>query len=489
VASVWLEDNVTGGRGVINYDGEWVFGPVPRGVSISRQAHHGLISVREYIFLDNDSRRWVNISDEESVPIFGESRHPFLVNTAGERVFPLEHMEIYHRLRQNFDEIIVLDENLVKIRFGNTSIGLFDLEGNEIVYFVDDDFFWLNSFVQNDVIHVFYTKVLCQVVVDCSIQYRAFDMQGNEITNRYYTHMGGFSEGFVTVSIGYPLYYWEYHGSWENPAIITIDWDNVFWGLIDKQGNEVIPTIHRHVSGVVHGRVSVQTTDGLALFNTANEVIIPTGIFNSFFICDQGVIIAGIGDASTLPSNQLKGIVCLDGNEIIPPRYNVIRNYWLSNHRYHGAINRVGQWELPERHPTFVEGRAAVAYDGLWGYIDMDGYEVVPLQFTYAGTFIDGIALVNVDGTRVRTQPHTLHSIENRIHFMRYYSAFGGTWHLIDLYGNILDTFEHEFVERISANILVFSNDISLEQLDVDWECIYLVSTQMNTENLGIIVI
>jgi len=36
VAKVWLDDGwPTGRRGVINRQGQWVFGPVPQGVSIS----------------------------------------------------------------------------------------------------------------------------------------------------------------------------------------------------------------------------------------------------------------------------------------------------------------------------------------------------------------------------------------------------------------------------------------------------------------------
>jgi len=155
------------------------------------------------------------------------------------------------------------------------------------------------------------------------------------------------------------------------------------------------------------------------------------------------------------------------------------------------ALNHVGSWELPIAYPTFVEGRAAVAYDGLWGYIDMNGYEVIPLQFMYVGTFIDGMALVNIGGTRVRTQPHTWQSERDPIPFIRNYSAYGGTWHLIDLYGNIIETFEHEFMKRINANILAFSNDISLSEIyDRHGNtCVYISLLQMDIKNLGIFVI
>jgi len=500
-------------QGIINHDGEWVSGPVPRGQWTRGRFQYGLSLMTRQSYQDSRGN-WVHIPLEES--------RPFIVNTASERVFPLEHMEIYHYSGRM--SIRIEGPNLVQVETDGY-IKLFDLEGNKLVYFEKDDaFFYRNITVRDDVIIVFYTNQLSQSLVDMSMEFRIFDMQGNEITNRYYTNIGRFVEGFAPVEVGRPDWQWGERGYIDDVII----WDEVFWGLIDKQGNEVIPPIHWHVSNVVQGLVQAYSPRGFALLNTASEYVIPFGEFESIAICDHNVIIVGTGGIGTSPSDQLKGLLDLEGNEIIPPGYNIIRSYWTYDNISWGwehllieagtiAPSRWGYFATQSaiNKPTFIEGRAAVAYDGLWGYIDVNGNEIIPLQFTYAGTFLDGLALVNIGGTRAR--PHTWQRWQSRIDDIRHYSAFGGTWHLIDLYGNIVETFDHEFMKRINANVFAFSDNVSPGEVydSYAWlmgeprhrggrftplwvndefismvdECVYVTFVQIDFDGLGIFVV
>ncbi|MBK8953171.1 MAG: WG repeat-containing protein [Chitinophagaceae bacterium] len=50
---------------------------------------------------------------------------------------------------------------------------------------------------------------------------------------------------------------------------------------------------------------------------------------------------------------------------------------------------------MPSR---FSEGLAAVNKDGKWGYIDEKGKEIIPLKFSFAGSFDSGNAKVMVAG-------------------------------------------------------------------------------------------
>jgi hypothetical protein len=45
----------------------------------------------------------------------------------------------------------------------------------------------------------------------------------------------------------------------------------------------------------------------------------------------------------------------------------------------------------------FSEGKAVVKKEGLYGYIDMQGTEIIPLQFTYANEFSNGYASVRIN--------------------------------------------------------------------------------------------
>ena len=529
-ALVHLENQ---GSGVLNRDGEWVFEP---GSRMPSQHLYGFFTI-------NQGGRSV------------------IVNAEGERVFPLPHMENYHTA----EHIRFVDYNLIRLSV-NRDVKFFDLEGNQVGGFSDLSLSGegyahhrvTETTIQNGIMIEFYSLVSCQTTVDTTAEYRAFDMWGNQITNRYYTSIGRFIEGFAPVEIGRPtahmeddsgnIYVWnDTYGFIDEQGNIWIgchwtegrffyNWDDVFWGLIDTQGNEIIPLIYWNLSHVLNGRLIAYSPRGFALLNTTGEYVIPFGLFEHITICDQGLVVVRTGGVGTSPSNQLKGLVGLDGNEIIPPRYNIIRSYWTHNYMVWGWEAHLREAGLhshihpvrvnsPQTPPTFIEGRAAVAYDGLWGYMDINGNEIIPLQFVYAGTFIDGVALVNVGGTRAK--PNTWQSCwSSCIADVRHYSAFGGVWHLIDAYGNIIETFEHEFMKRVSANILAFSNDISLsEPYDrFDWRggishrggrftplwdelgciyfrlwgddsrilynrCVYITLVQMNLENFGILVI
>ncbi|MCL2373158.1 MAG: WG repeat-containing protein [Defluviitaleaceae bacterium] len=497
-----------GWRGIANLDGEWVYGPVQSN---------------NWGFAQQDDEFRVDRIDEGGV----------VVNAEGEIVFPLEHMEAYHLVDQiGWDSrwgISMVTDNL--IFFGSR---LFDLGGNQLFYPEDGAVFnHSHAWLHEDVVVAFFTDVLCQVSVDNTTEYRLFDLQGNQITSRYYTSIGRFAEGLLPVQVGRP----GWNGFWpeehEMADVIAWDefyiWDDVFWGLINALGDYVIPPMYWYVSAVNNGRVRVFSPEGFALFNTAGEIVIPFEEYGSIAICDQGFVIVGAGGIETPPSDQLKGLVDIDGNEISPLRYNIIRSYrpdYLFSWGWEHLLIEAGVFATipprwlhedvnPETVSIFKEGRAAVAYGGLWGYIDMYGYEIIPTQFVYAGTFMDGVALVNVGGTRAR--PHTWQQFwRDHIADTRHYSAFGGVWHLIDIYGNILDTFEHEYMVRLNANIIVYSNNVSLGDvydITAGWrndpmhvggrfsplwdengfislvnECAYITLVQMDIRDFGIIL-
>jgi len=497
-------------RGIINKEGEWIVEPMPSGWGLHRQFHRGL-NIVHWLPYQDSAGNWVLRPDDVDP-------RTFVVNTAMERVFPLEHMDIYHH--DGWISINIESYNLIRVEIGNY-IKFFDFEGNKLSSFeYNDEFFHTSIFLQGDMAIVYNTNVLCQTPVDNTMEFRIFDMQGNEISNRYYTNIGRFREGFAPVEIGRADWSLGEDDDW----IDIFNWDNVFWGLIDKQGNEVIPPIHWHVSNVVNGLVQVYSSNGFALLNTAGEYVIPFGEFEGIFVSNHDVVVVSSGCIGTPPSNQLIGLVDLEGNEIISPRYNIIRSYPVSNRYSWGwgsLLTRAGiyspsrfGWDESIMHDAvsmsiFVEGRAAVAYAGLWAYIDTNGKEVIPLQFTYAGTFKDGLALVNIGGTRAMPP-------NERLPWRAYtdasnYSAYGGTWHLIDLYGNIVETFEHKFMKRVSANVFAFSNVVSLSEIepavmapsihrggrytplwdeygfiDFAFECIYITFMQMNVEGFEI---
>lgn len=45
---------------------------------------------------------------------------------------------------------------------------------------------------------------------------------------------------------------------------------------------------------------------------------------------------------------------------------------------------------------SFHEGMAAVKLNGKWGFIDRTGKEVIPLEYSFARDFHNGVAIVSM---------------------------------------------------------------------------------------------
>ena len=269
------------------------------------------------------------------------------------------------------------------------------------------------------------------------------------------------------------------------------DWAAGYWNLvsvIDTQGNEVIPPQFNEVSPFAHGRAVVRYRlppyeEGgpyrfpTALINRAGEYIVPPGIFNQMAICYSGVVLVSQHESyyhflgwTFERENARFGLIDLDGNEIVPLIYSYIPSFRQIPFTQGDDVNT-------QFAPVFWEGRAIVkCTDGLWGFINIAGEEVIPPQFAYASPFINGIALVN-EGATDFVDRYIAHEWVGRQRWQPWLQSRGvkgGTWHLIDLYDYILKSFDHVYMERISDNLLIFKNDY-----DECWQ----------SENFGILVI
>ncbi|MCL2197574.1 MAG: WG repeat-containing protein, partial [Defluviitaleaceae bacterium] len=101
------------------------------------------------------------------------------------------------------------------------------------------------------------------------------------------------------------------------------------------------------------------------------------------------------------------------------------------------------------------DGWFAVQYggraDGLWGLLDDNGREVIPPMYTYLGTFMDGLALVSIGGDRIFYATGEL---------CGYMMPVGGQWLLIDKENNVVAAFQYSAMQRVSHNLLAFSESV-----------------------------
>ncbi|MGE8714999.1 WG repeat-containing protein [Leptospira interrogans] len=111
------------------------------------------------------------------------------------------------------------------------------------------------------------------------------------------------------------------------------------------------------------------------------------------------------------PNDRLYGFINIHGEEIIPPKYTFASEFsdgMAKVHKGEGSptyIDRSGKELILdgfftreyEEEATFNDGLLAISNDrstANWGYVDKQGKVAIPLQFSYAGTFHDQVAIV-----------------------------------------------------------------------------------------------
>jgi len=181
---------------------------------------------------------------------------------------------------------------------------------------------------------------------------------------------GKFYSGYALINMGgYP------------PACETCKPAGGKWGMVDEQGNEIIPARYDYLDFLFR--------DGLVVFNMGGK---------SF----QGGAAKG----------GKWGLLNKSGVEVIPARYDFIDplpQKGLFRVRLGGTIYR----------DQYTGG-------GKWGFINTRAEDVIPPAFDYAFHFSDGVSRVNRGGRIVGNKPAGMEQIE------------GGEWAYIDTTGKII---------------------------------------------------
>jgi hypothetical protein len=146
----------------------------------------------------------------------------------------------------------------------------------------------------------------------------------------------------------------------EGRANVRLKWKH---GVVDLDGNVVVPVKYDSVYGFSEGRAIVGLNGKYGFVDSDGHEVVPP-IYISTGNFSEG--------RSVVKLNGKWGFIDLDGNEVVPLIYNHIWNY--------------------------QEGRASVKLNGKWGFIDLNGNEVVPPIYDSAGYFSEGMAVVKLNG-------------------------------------------------------------------------------------------
>jgi hypothetical protein len=164
------------------------------------------------------------------------------------------------------------------------------------------------------------------------------------------------------------------------------------WGVVDKQGNEIVAPKYDEVKAYLfqyYNYTEVKLNEKWGIVDRQGNEIIP---------CEYTYILS-----------RTKEIVILTkgGNvvaEYYPPTgakwgmYNIVQKKWI-NCKYDYLADDLSEGliafnvggNLSDVNTEKVSG-------GKWGYIDLNGEEVIPAQYETAGNFKDGAAMVSLNG-------------------------------------------------------------------------------------------
>ena len=294
-----------------------------------------------------------------------------LLSASGEVVVPC----IYDNVDQPYCGRVLITKNGLS--------GFSDLHGNEVIP---------PTFVQA----AHFTENRAPVVVPIdSFFYRCtfIDTMGNVLFEPVFESALSFSNGYAPVK------------QYER------------WGLIDTLGRVALPTIYEQITPLGDGIFFAGDDYGMALINTQqltdNNLQLTVNTRPSLLTEPVYVPVTGVGDnrIGVARSNKM-GFLDLKGREVIPCIYDEIGVFKLGRTLVrvgdkYGIIDTLGKVILPIEYDykstkgnkyVYHDSLALVERNGLLGYVDLEGREVIPLRFEEAYHFSEGLAPVLFNG-------------------------------------------------------------------------------------------
>lgn len=204
---------------------------------------------------------------------------------------------------------------------------------------------------------------------------------------------------------------------------------------------KLYPALRNTKEGEVYGYI-----------NSRGIFVIEPAYSSAYEFNSSGLAIVRVGEKF--------GVINKTGEYVISPVYNSINNFkenraiWALDD-YMGAFNQKGN-VITDKSYSFVsdysEGRAVVGFSNnngsyRYGYIDLDGYNIIPPIYMEANNFIEGVALVKLNEREYRS---------------------------INPYGQIINTYNYNYVSQYGDGLMVFGNSFEgpLGYINIDGEVV-----------------
>lgn len=191
--------------------------------------------------------------------------------------------------------------------------------------------------------------------------------------------------------------------------------ENGKYGVIDKNGDIVVPLLSRYISPYNEGMAPSSEESIISTkLNSQNDLYILRSKSNSKigFVDKSGELVISMqydyvcnfseGLAAVGKKDGKFGYIDTKGNTVIPMEFDLAGDFHdgfaiVYNGNY-GFINKNGVIAISTQYSnarSFHEGLAAVCKDNKWGFIDINGTVVVPIEYDIVGDFNEGLTYVN----------------------------------------------------------------------------------------------
>ena len=322
------------------------------------------------------------------------NNHYFFINIKGDVIInvkegqPESFVNGYAKITNNYGECIFI-----------TTTGEIKIHNGPQIIYISSKYAWAWDFHNG----------LARVKLNSKYGY--VNINNEEIIPLQYTYASDFFNGLAIVELDckygcintlgavvVPIEYDEIQSFTTNGAVVRIggrppctsEAGNFIiggkYGLLDNNGKLIVPARYEYIGPFRNGwavviykqafrnlKGYINLAGSLVVQNAGRPTYVPSK-YNWGWDFSEGL-------ARVLIHKEvdLYGFVDIYGNEVIPPKYQYAEN--------------------------FSEGLACV-YNGIkYGYVDKNGYEIIPLKYDEAGNFSDGLAKVRIGGKYGKYSP------------------------------------------------------------------------------------
>jgi len=215
------------------------------------------------------------------------------------------------------------------------------------------------------------------------------------------------------------------HGAGTAEWFSVGEWPDVYWGLMDSAGNEIVPPVFVSVRNFSEGFAAVAVR---ASFLEEDEAGASYEYVEEEYYAYDGYA----------PYEGYLYEEPVDDSPLV----------W-------GFVDIFGRMAVPfmfEEAMYFNDNRAAVKLDGLWGFVTNGGHMVVPAQFDWVGGFREGLSAVHVnnrygfiDRRGNMAIPAEFEIVRDFVDGFALVGSFSGRWGIINALGEVVVPIEYSY--------------------------------------------